>query len=115
MTKQTTRAAFTLSNIPVINLRKEFETHFYLLGTEQFRAQLDDHTMAVELPSCSWTGLPDGLLTLMLQRAILGVESFLSAAVEYELVKQQRFTNETKEKVNNPFRLGGGGTANIFL
>lgn len=105
---------FTLSNIPIINLRKEFEAHFRLLETELFRAQLYDFSVPVELPQFKWTGLPDDLLSVMLQRAILGVESYLGAAVEYELTKRQLFSEENKEKINNPFKLGGNGTVGNF-
>ena len=112
--EQQTPIAFTLSNIPIINLRKEFDAHFRLLGSEKFLIQLYDYSIPVELPSFKWTGLPDNLLTLMLQRAILGVESYLGAAVEYELTEQQCLTDEIKEKLNNPFRLGGRGTADNF-
>ena len=114
MTEPQIPFGFTLSNIPIINLRKEFEAHSRLLGTEQFRTQLYNFSTPVELPQLKWTGLPDDLLTMMLQRAILGVESYLGAAVEYELTKRQRFTDENKEKMNNPFSLGGKGTAENF-
>ena len=114
MTEPQAPFGLMLSNIPIINLRREFEAHYRLLGTEQFRAQLYDFTTPVELPQFKWTGLPDDLLTMMLQRAILGVESYLGAAVEYELTMRQRFTDENKKKMNNPFRLGGESTVENF-
>ena len=115
MKKTQVTFGFTLSNIPIINLRKEFEAHFRLLETKQFRVQLYDFSTPVELPQFKWTGLPDDLLTMMLQRAILGVESYLGAAVEYELTKRQLFSEENKEKIKNPFKLGGRTTVgNVY-
>ena len=104
-----------LSNIPVINLRREFEEHLRLLETGQFRSQLYDFSTPVDLPRLKWTGLPDDLLTMILQRAILGLESYVGAAVEYELTARQQLTEEKKKYLSNPFQLRGNGTADILF
>src|SRR5882757_20995 len=94
------------SNIPIINLRKEFEEYLRLFKTDDFKERVVNcHIRPVDIPSMTWHGLPHYLLTLMLQRSILGLESYLSAAVAYELAKREALSPIIQEKLENPFSL----------
>ncbi len=94
------------SNIPIMNLRKEFDNYFALLSTEEFKNTLYEcSTNPVKLPNLTWSGMPDDLITLMLQKSILGIESYLGAAVEYELTERNKLSDEIREKLKNPFSL----------
>ena len=94
------------SNIPILNLRREFEDYLRLLRLEGFKERVFNcRNQPVEIPNLTWHGLPNDLLTLMLQRSILGIESYLCAAVEYELSRRGLLTEELKDQLSNPFSL----------
>lgn len=94
------------SNIPIVNLRREFEDYLRLFKTEGFKGRVFNcPNEPVEIPNLTWHGLPNDLLTLMLQRSILGIESYLCAAVEYELSRRGALTEGVKEQLSNPFSL----------
>jgi hypothetical protein len=52
-----------------------------------------------------WGGMPEDLLTLILQRIILGAESYVPIAVWMELGGSGRLTPELNKVVRNPFLL----------
>ena len=54
-----------------------------------------------------WFGIPDDLMTLLLQRAILGVESYLPAALMYASAQLGVASKEVFAKLHDPFGLGG--------
>lgn len=74
-----------VSNLPIVNVRNEFGAYLALLSDEAFLMKLQNVRNPIEMPLLIWRDLPKNLLTFMLQRAILGVESCVSAAVEYRL------------------------------
>ena len=95
-----------IKNIPVINLRREFEDHLSLFRQEAFRqAVFNCAVEPVKLKNFTWYGLPHDLLTLMLQRSVVGLECYLCAAVHFELSKNQRLTKESEDAIENPFSL----------
>jgi len=51
--------------------------------------------------------LPMGALTVILQRSVLGVESCVSAAVEYQLTARQMLTKEVAARLNDAGNLPG--------
>ena len=94
------------SNIPIVNLRREFEDYLCLFETKEFKEQIFNcRSQAVEVPNLTWHGFPNDLLTLMLQRSILGLESYLGAAVQYELGRRGALSEAAKAKLANPFSL----------
>jgi len=101
------------SNIPIINIQREFETHKALLADDEFRKKLLSVCSPVETPYLIWKGLPKDLFTYFLQRAVLGVEACVSAAVGWEAGARGLLTDELAQKIENPFQLGrrGCGTA----
>lgn len=103
------------SNIPIVNLRKEFEDYLHLFKTDDFKGRVFNCcNEPVKLPNLTWHGQPDDLLTLMLQRAVLGVESYLCAAVEYELSGRDALSDELKDKLSNPFSLNNKAVIALY-
>lgn len=102
-----------LANIPLHNLLEEFLLFRDLLASEQFGCQLSSVGLRpVSTPLLEWYGQAEDLLSLILQRAILGVESYVIGAVWIEMGTQGRLTSGMNEKIRNPFRIvRGGGTA----
>jgi hypothetical protein len=103
-----------IANIPIINIQEEFRTHKALLADDEFRKKLLNMRNPVETPYLIWKGLPKDLLTHFLQRAILGVEACVSAAAEWEATARGLFTVDLAQKMEDPFRLGGRGTADAL-
>jgi hypothetical protein len=92
----------TFANLPIVNIRQEFEQHLALLYDSQFRASLLRMQGPVELPNLIWRGLPHDALTYLLQRAILGVEACVGAAVDYEIHTRQMMTPEISSYLSDP-------------
>src|ERR1035441_3984527 len=63
------------SNLPIVNIRQEFEQYVALLADPDFCAGLRIVRQPVELPTLTWRGLSHNVLTYMVQRAILGLEA----------------------------------------
>jgi hypothetical protein len=103
-----------LANIPINNIQEEFATHRDLLADDEFRKNLLNTRNPVETPYLIWKGLPKDLLTYFLQRAVLGVEACVSAAVGWEARARGLLTDELAQKMEDPFRLRGHGTADAF-
>ena len=103
-----------LANIPIINIQDEFTAHKALLADEDFRKKLLNMSNPVETPYLIWKGLPKDLLTHFLQRAVLGVEACVSAAAAWEATARGLLTDELAQKMEDPFRLGGRGTADAL-
>ena len=95
------------TTIPIINLRIEFNsTYEYVFSTTAADA-LKPPIHPVEVPMFVWLGMPDDLATLLLQRAILGVEAYLPAALKYAAAQLKVVSKELLAKIDNPFSLGG--------
>jgi len=105
-----------LANIPLDNLRREFVTYRCLLAKPEFRAQFHPlSSTPIVTPYMTWYGMPDAFLTLLLQRAILGIEAYVAGAVFFELGVRARLSRDVLDCIHNPFRLGGRGTAdNVY-
>ncbi len=108
-----------LNNIPLINLLQEFSSYYQNLHDEKFCSQFIpwDKPIVVS-PIMIWHGLPQILLTLMLQRAVLGIESYVAGAVFIEAGERGLFTapggSKLLAKIRNPFLLGGRKTVVNF-
>jgi hypothetical protein len=104
-----------LNNIPIMNLRTEFVNNLALLADKKFQAQCQMFGRPIETPYLTWFGMPDTLLTILLQRAILGFESYVTDAAYQLCGEAGRLTPELAAKLRNPFSLGGGGTADNYF
>ena len=95
-----------VSNVPLINVRTEFEQYLRLFTNTGFKqAVFGCRLRPVRIPSLTWNGLPNQLLTLMVQRTIVGLECYVAAAVEYELSRRGPLTPEVVSSLNNPLSL----------
>lgn len=94
------------SNIPTMNLREEFnQTYTFVFSEEAIRA-LKPPIEAIETPLFTWFGMPDEMFTLLLQRAILGVEAYLPFALKFKAAQIGTATEELFAKLDNPFSFG---------
>jgi hypothetical protein len=99
-----------LGNIPRINLRNEFSAHIDLMRDESFRSSFRSGfrpSRPIQTPFFIWLGTPSEALTLMLQRAILGLEAWVSGAVWHELGFTNRLKGDAAKAVANPGSLSG--------
>jgi hypothetical protein len=104
-----------LSNIPLINLRNEFNVHLGLMRRADFRALFTGpRTGPIQTPYLVWLGMPGALLTLFLQRAIAGLEAWVVGAVWWELGVTRRLGKKTIDALMNPGSLQGRGMAEKY-
>lgn len=103
------------TNIPIINLRMEFNSTYEYVFSAAAADALKPPIYPVKVSAFVWLGMPGDLMTLLLQRAILGVEAYLPAALKYAAVQLNVVSKELLAKVDNPFSLGGRTLAsNIY-
>lgn len=102
-----------LSNIPLINLREDFKEHYFAMKSTWFRRQfVGEIKWPIKSPNILWNTMPNGLLTLILQRAVVGVESWMYGAVFSELGRRGMLNEETLKYLRSPSKLGGRSMAN---
>ncbi len=95
-----------LGNIPLYNLLREFFVWNKQIRAQDFRQQFAvGYAKPISTPLLIWAGDPGDLLTLILQRAILGLESYVAASVWIELGQSGRLTPELNTMVKNPFTI----------
>ena len=114
MERTETQFRIKFQNIPIINLREEFKNFHRLLSTEEFKKRIWHSRSPIHTPYLIWLGRYGDFLTLLLQRAIMGIEAYLPNAVLNELAKIQPLTEQTVHQIQNPFQLGGKGTADNY-
>ncbi len=104
-----------VSNVPLINVRTEFEQYLRLFRNAGFKqAVFGCRLRPVRLPSLTWNGLPNQLLTLMVQRTIVGLECYVAAAVEYELSKRGTLPPEVVNSLNEPLSLARNAVVAMY-
>lgn len=108
----------TLSNVPAINNRIDFNDLLGLFRNEEFRKQFDANQRAqnpIRTHYFTWHGRPEVLLSHLLRDALIGLESAVSSAVQIEALALGRWGDDIAKAVENPFTLRGRGTAdNVF-
>ena len=103
-----------LQNIPLINLRMEFSYHFKLLSDPTFCEKFPSADAPIQTEYLIWNGMPGDFLTLITQRAILGVESYLPGAVQHQAAKKGLLNQDFAKRIKNPFSLRGGSAVNNY-
>jgi hypothetical protein len=74
--------ALPLSNIPLYNLLHEFFLWNKHIRTQEFKQQFAvGYAKPISTPLLIWGGDGGDLLTLILQRVVLGLESYIAASV----------------------------------
>lgn len=96
-----------LENIPLINLRAEYNEYYQLLRDESFCAQFADTIQSIETPYMIWLAMPDDFLSLLIQRAVSGIESYLRGAIYIEAGMAGVLNHENAKYIHNPWELGG--------
>lgn len=117
MQKRSDSFGIVLTNIPLINVRLEFNKHHWLLAHPEFRKQFcrGGKVQPIQTPYLIWTGMPTGLLTLFLQRAFVGIEAYVVGAAYLEIGKREvNRLKQALERLRNPFGLGGRGVADNY-
>ncbi len=103
------------SNIPVINLRMEFNYMYAFLHSRDAEACLKPPLKPIRTRLFVWGGMPDDFMTLVLQRAILGIEAYLPFALWYTSAVLGNMSKELVAKLKKPFSFGSkSAVANIY-
>ena len=104
-----------MSNIPTWNLREEFHRVGELLASDGFANAIHHHDRPIRTPLFDWHGNDNDLLSLLVQRAIQGVESYTKGAVWAKLSDMVPMTDDLYAKIRNPFSIQrGAGTAEAY-
>jgi len=94
-----------LDRIPILNLRLEFNDYQWLVATPEFAKRVEAPSEPIHTPLFLWNTMPEGLLTLILQRAILGLEAYLPGTVYVQLGGKPGYEEHVMRYVANPARL----------
>ena len=96
-------------------MRSEFNIYAGLFSQKEFRDQFKNtRYKPIALPNMDWGGNSDTLLTLLLQRAIAGIESYIPGAIMIEAGRRGCLEKGDSEFLKNPYKLGGRGTVENY-
>lgn len=102
-------------NIPVINLRMEFNATYAFIFSRKAEAALQPPLKAIRTELMIWGGMPEDLFTLLLQRSVLGIEAYLPGALMESAARIGNLDIALVAKLRNPFSLGSkSAVANIY-
>lgn len=105
-----------LSNIPIWNLRIEFNHHLELLRDQEFRRSVKARpNQPIRTNYLWWFGMESDFLTLISQRAILGLEAYVPFATVIQAGRLGKLNKELFRQTQDPFGLGGRGTAENYF
>jgi len=98
-----------MSNIPLWNLREEFHTSRKVIEDPAFEEALKSRSprQPISTPLFDWRGNGSDLLSLLVQRAVQGAESYTSGVGWVTLGRMGKLTKETNKQVRNPFSIQG--------
>jgi len=103
-----------LSNLPLFNIRLDFNSLLALFRSETFRKQFrgdEGKVIPVKTHYFTWHGRPNTLLTYLLRDAIVGLECAVSGAVLLEASMLGKITPRISDAIKDPFSLKQHGTA----
>lgn len=92
-----------IGNIPVLNLRDEFnKNHKFILSTfaEEY---VSNYTESIQTPYGVWTADSDKLMTYILQGSILGLEAFLPYALKIAAVYSGNLSQKFNTEISKAF------------
>jgi hypothetical protein len=112
MRKESPTFGVALDNIPTINLRNEFVYHLHLMRQADFRDAFRKRGV-IQTPFFTWHGSQEEALSLLVQRAIAGLEAWVAGAAWSELAATGRIATHIKS-VRNPATLLGKGMAEKY-
>jgi len=112
MRKESTAFKVVVDNIPTINLRNEFVYHLHLMRQAEFRDAFRKRGV-IQTPFFTWHGSQEEALSLLVQRAIAGLEAWIAGAAWSELAATGRIATHIKS-VRNPASLPGKSMAEKY-
>ncbi len=118
MPKRSVDFNISFSNVPLLNLRFEFNAHHDLLADVRFRSLFDPGAIIQPLrtPFMVWGGMPGAFLTLLLQRAFSGIEAYVVGAAH---ISASGLDSDSLRKVSaklaDPFSLDGRGVVENYF
>lgn len=104
-----------ISTLPLLNQRNEFRHYKRILRDPDFRSSIEsesgDEFMCGKF---AWLGKEEGV-SVLVQRIVMGVEAWIPNAAMIELGAQGKLTTDIAEKLSDPFKLKGRGTADCYF
>lgn len=98
-----------LSNIPHVNLRRQFQRYHALFDDPQFLSGWRSWRGgdSIETPFFSWYGFPHEMYTLVIQQSVLGLESYVPGAAYFQAGMSGKLTPELAKLIRDPFAIPG--------
>lgn len=105
-----------ISTLPLLNQRNEFRHYKRILEDQAFRDSLEDRSSdEFTCGKFAWRGKEEGL-SVLVQRLVMGIESWIPNAAMIELGAREQLTEEIAEKLSDPFKIPGArGTAECYF
>ena len=95
----------SFSNVPIVNLRWEFKDLYACVHTVGFLRDEEGRVRSLRTRYFLWLGMPDAGATVMVARAVLGLEAYLKFAAGTEGVMRGVSTPKLTKACANPFSL----------
>jgi hypothetical protein len=93
----------------------EFNNTYNFIHSQEIENYLKLPIKPIKTPMFVWAGMREDLMTLLLQRAILGVEAYLPSALINTSVTLGRHSLNLSAKLRNPFSFGAkSAVVNIY-
>lgn len=89
------------SNIPTINIRQEFDKVWGSISGDNFETFFYQKG-EIDVGLLAWRGGKDEFFTFLLQRTILGIESYIPAAVTFEAGFRGMMTEQKYKDIQKP-------------
>jgi len=98
----------TFSNIPLINLREEFQAAHEFVNSSDAEEYLAPRNQSgqIETTLLTWVMAAEDFVTFMLQKSILGVEAYLPGALVYKSAELGKASAELSAKLHKPTAFG---------
>ncbi|WP_049721228.1 hypothetical protein [Gilvimarinus polysaccharolyticus] len=97
-----------LSSVPLVNLRIDFyRSYKFLYSKAAGDALTPPRLEPIEYDYFTWYGMPNDFFTLISQRAILGLESYVPGTLFFLSHDVRGRDDKYLEKLKNPFSFGG--------
>jgi hypothetical protein len=102
-------------NIPLINVRMEFNYMYDFLHSAEAEECLKPPIRPIRTRLFIWAGMPEDFMTVALQRAILGIEAYLPGALMHTSAVLENASKQLFAKLKDPFSFGSSSAvANIY-
>lgn len=115
MKRNSEKFKLKLAYAPFINVRNEFTAYYQQLDSKELREEVRSRSSDIRTPYFTWHSMPEAFLTVLLQRVILGIESYIPIATRFELMLLGKDNQEIRGYISNPYTLRGNGTVeNVY-